>query len=152
MQPHKYEVLPHIGQLIVFPHPYYFQVIYWIGHNGIAYVLDVFIADTSSLENRGLALAFSTSPYIATTFAGPSVAQRFYQTSGWRWAFGAFSIIIPFACAPIVLIFISNRRKAERLGYLRSRDSGRTLQQSVIHYLIQFDGILNSTVFAEIYV
>ena len=49
----------------------FLQVFYWVGENGIAYVLDVFIADTSSLKWRGLMFAFSNSPYIATTFAGP---------------------------------------------------------------------------------
>jgi MFS family permease len=40
------------------------QVFYWVGMNGIAYVLDVFIADTSSLKYRGLLFAFSNSPYV----------------------------------------------------------------------------------------
>lgn len=43
------------------------QCFYWVGYNGIGFILNVFIADTSNLRNRALAFAFATTPYIATT-------------------------------------------------------------------------------------
>lgn len=85
------------------------QVFYWVGFNGLAYVLDVFIADTSSLKWRGLMFAFSTSPYMATTFAGPSAAQRFYDGAGWRWAFGSYAIVTPAVCLPFLGVFWYNQ-------------------------------------------
>ncbi|KAK2755565.1 hypothetical protein FQN54_006505 [Arachnomyces sp. PD_36] len=117
------------------------QVFYWVGYNGMTYVLDVFIADTSSLKNRAWIFAFSTCPYIATTFAGPAAADSFYHNSGWRWAFGTFAIVIPVISAPVVMIFVRSRKKAESLGYLRKSSSGRTFSQSVWHYIIQFDAL-----------
>jgi hypothetical protein len=127
------------------------QVFYWVGYNGIGYVLDIFIADTSSLKNRAWLFAFTTCPYIANTFAGPAAAQGFLRPldasrgflpplNKWRWAFGAFSIITPVVSTPVVVIFLRSRRKAEDLGYLSKEKSGRTLQQSILHYLIEFDG------------
>ena len=116
------------------------QVIYWVGYNGMSYVLDVFMADTSHLKNRGLMFAFANTPYIATTFAGPALAQAFYTHSTWRWAFGAFAIITPAVAVPLSVIFLVNQRKAERLGLVRHEPSGRTWAQSVKHYLIEFDG------------
>ncbi|EER27099.1 siderophore iron transporter, putative [Coccidioides posadasii C735 delta SOWgp] len=115
------------------------SVFYWVGHNGMAYVLDIFLADTSSLKNRGWLFAFSTSPYIATTFAGPAAAHAFYRFSSWRWAFGTFSIVLPLASAPVAGIFFQSRRKAMELGYLAKKRSGRTLIQSVKHYFAEFD-------------
>ncbi|GBF67236.1 siderophore iron transporter mirB [Trichophyton mentagrophytes] len=115
------------------------QVFYWIGNNGIAYVLDVFLADTSSLKNRGWLLAFSTSPFIATTFAGPALAQAFLKTYGWRWAFGTFAILIPVASLPMVAIFFHSSFKAVKMGYLRAGRSGRSFWQNVVHYTIEFD-------------
>lgn len=117
------------------------QVFYWVGFNGIAYVLDVFIADTSSLEWRALMFAFSTSPYIVTTFAGPAAAQSYYKTSGWRWAYGTFAIVTPVICMPFLMVFWYNQRLARKQGVLpeKSGASGRTLLQSVHHYLIEFD-------------
>ncbi|KAK2825767.1 hypothetical protein FQN49_007385 [Arthroderma sp. PD_2] len=117
------------------------QVFYWIGNNGIVYVLDVFLADTSSLKNRGWLFAFSTSPFIATTFAGPALAQAFLKTCGWRWAFGTFSIVIPIASLPMVIIFLHSSSKAVKMGYLRHQRSTRTKWQSIVHYATEFDVI-----------
>lgn len=118
------------------------QVFYWVGQNGIAYVLDVFIADTSSLKWRGLMLAFSTSPYIATVFAGPAAGQAYYDHSTWRWAFGTFAILTPAISLPFLSIFWYNQRLARKQGILveKREASGRKWWQSVQHYLIEFDG------------
>jgi len=114
-----------------------------VGQNGIAYVLDVFIADTSSLKWRGLMIAFSTSPYIATTFAGPAAAQAYYEHSTWRWAFGTFAILTPAISLPFLYIFWHNQQLAKRQGVLleKREASGRRWWQSIQHYLIEFDGM-----------
>ncbi|KAK3706078.1 hypothetical protein LTR37_012905 [Vermiconidia calcicola] len=119
------------------------QVFYWVGMNGLAYVLDVFIADTSSLKWRGLMFAFSTSPYIATTFAGPAAAQSFYNGAGWRWAYGTFCIVTPAMCAPFLWVFWHNQRLARKQGILvdKRAASGRTWYQSLQYYLVEFDFI-----------
>lgn len=118
------------------------QVFYWVGFNGLSYVLDVFIADTSALKYRGLAFAFSTCPFIATTFAGPAAAQSFLDTSGWRWGYGTFCIVTPVICAPFVGIFGYNTHLAKKKGvYIPTHvTSERTWYQSVLYYCIEFDG------------
>lgn len=117
------------------------QVFYWVGYDGIAYVLDVTMADTSSLKNRAWIFAFSTCPYIANTFAGPAAAQQFYKYSTWRWGYGSFAIIVPAVCTPLVIIFVLNRRKAAKLGYVSKEKSNRTVWQSVLYYAIEFDSL-----------
>jgi hypothetical protein len=44
------------------------QVLYWSGMNGIDYVFNVFIADTSLLQNRLLWIALTGAPYICNSF------------------------------------------------------------------------------------
>lgn len=105
----------------------------------MAYVLDVFMADTSSLQNRALVFAFSNTPYIVTTFIGPRAAQSFLSTSGWPWAFGVFAIITPFIAMPIMFILWRNQNKAKRDGLLVRERSGRTFLQSVNYYFWEFD-------------
>ncbi|KAF2753109.1 MFS general substrate transporter [Pseudovirgaria hyperparasitica] len=117
------------------------QVFYWVGYNCMGYTLDVFIADTSSLKSRGLMFAFTTAPYIATTFAGPALGQEYLDHSTWRWGYGSFAIITPIICAPVALIFWINKRKAKKAGLLTKVPSGRTWFQSVKFYLIEFDFI-----------
>ena len=115
------------------------QIFYWVGFDGILYVCTVFIADTSSLRNRALAFAFTTSPYIITTFVGGPAAQGFYGGSGWRWGFGTFAIVVPIVSSPLILMFLFYYRKAEKAGLILHTPSGRTFTQSLKHYVIEFD-------------
>ena len=105
----------------------------------MTYVLDVFMADTSSLKNRALVFAFANTPYIVTTFIGPRAAQSFLRTSGWPWGFGTFAIITPVIAIPIMAILWINQRRAIREGVLIRRKSGRTFGQSVNFYFWEFD-------------
>ncbi|KAF7888403.1 uncharacterized protein EAF02_002944 [Botrytis sinoallii] len=117
------------------------QVFYWLGFDGMMYVLDVFMADTSSLKNRALVFAFSTTPYIVTTWIGPPAASSFLKTSGWPWAFGAFAIITPVICIPILSLLWVNQGKAKKAGLIKKIDSGRTWAESIKYYFWEFDVI-----------
>jgi hypothetical protein len=57
------------------------QVFFWTGMNSIGYVLKIFLADTTTLKNRIILFGFSTTPYIANTFAGPAASQAFLEGS-----------------------------------------------------------------------
>ena len=43
------------------------QVIYWTGMNGVDYVFNIFIADTSLMKNRLIWLGFTGLPYVVNT-------------------------------------------------------------------------------------
>ncbi|KXX78249.1 Siderophore iron transporter mirB [Madurella mycetomatis] len=115
------------------------QVFYWVGYNGIIYSISIFIADTSALKNRALMFAFASSPYIITVWIGGPLATAFYDGPGFRWGFGAFAIITPFICSPLLVLFYLNYRKARKQGLIPDRKSGRTFTQTAKHYFIEFD-------------
>jgi MFS family permease len=115
------------------------QVFYSIGFSGMIYCVDVITADSSSLKHRGLAFAFTSSPYIISAFAGPKAAKSFYEDISWRWAFGCFAIILPFVALPLFTLLKLNLRKARRDGLIVHEASGRTLTQNIIHYIQEFD-------------
>ncbi|ROW16226.1 hypothetical protein VPNG_01978 [Cytospora leucostoma] len=114
-------------------------VFYTIGFGGMTYCVDVITADASQLKNRGLAYAFTSSPYIITAFAGAKASEDFYYKISWRWGFGCFAIILPFVAAPLFFVLKYNLKKAERKGIPTRRESGRTILQSIWFYLIDFD-------------
>jgi hypothetical protein len=116
------------------------QVFYWVGFDEITYVLNVFVADTSSLKNRAFITAITSAPYIVTTFIGPRAAQSFIETSGWRWGYGAFTIITPVIVVPIMYVIWNNQRNALNDGLIVTVKSGRTLLQSINYYFWEFDG------------
>jgi MFS family permease len=100
--------------------------------------IDILTADTSHLKNRGLAYAYTSSPYIITTFAGPKIAERFHE-SNWRWAFGTVAIILPVVAAPMFFMLQKSKRKAIADGKLVVRHVERTWLGATKHYLIEFD-------------
>lgn len=105
----------------------------------MTFAIDVITLDTSTLRNRGLAYAFTSSPNIIVAYAGPNVAQKFYEKN-WRWAFGAFAIILPVFAAPMVWVLLHAKGEAKKKGLIQPKEpSGRTFTQSVKHYLIEFD-------------
>ncbi|KAJ9285628.1 hypothetical protein DTO027B5_6427 [Paecilomyces variotii] len=118
------------------------QVLYWVGYNGMDYVLHVFLSDTTGLLNRAFIWGIASTPYIATTFAGPAAAQRFYDENAVRWGFGTFVILTPVVAAPILILLWYNRRKARKMGLVQKRErSGRTYFRSAKYYLTEFDAV-----------
>jgi MFS family permease len=116
------------------------QVFYSVGFDGTIYTADVVTADSSTLRNRGLAYAITSSPYIITAFAGPKAAEGFYEKLNFRWGFGVFCIIIPIVAIPVFTNLFYNQKKAQARGLLIRERSGRTLGQSIWFYIIEFDG------------
>ncbi|KAJ3962617.1 hypothetical protein N0V92_000686 [Colletotrichum tropicale] len=93
--------------------------VFWqLGWSGLTYSIDVITADSTNLKNRGLAFAFTSSPYIITAFAGPKSAEGFLDNVNWRWGFGCFSIVLPVVAAPLYGILKWNIHKAKKRGVL----------------------------------
>lgn len=105
----------------------------------MTFCVDVVTADTSTMRNRGLAFAFTSSPYIITAFGGPKAAETIYADN-WRWGFGAWAIVLPVVAAPLIIMMALGKRKAQKNGLAPRLDSGRTWQESLWYYFIEFDG------------
>ncbi|KAL4731635.1 hypothetical protein ACLX1H_000611 [Fusarium chlamydosporum] len=115
--------------------------VFWqVGWSGLTYSIDVITADSTQLKNRGLAYAFTSSPYMITAFAGPKSAEAFLRNDNqWRWGFGTFSIVLPVVAAPMYALLRYNLQKAKKQGLLVRQSSGRTLMENIKWGLIEFD-------------
>lgn len=116
------------------------HTLYWVGHIGLLYVVEIMLADMTSLKNRMIMIGINGTPGICSTFAGPKIAQLFYDNLNFRWGFGSFAIIMVGVCFPVVIVMFLMQRKAERFGTYVKERSGRTLWQSIAHYTVEFDG------------
>ncbi|KAL0944886.1 MFS siderophore iron [Colletotrichum truncatum] len=122
--------------------------VFWnVGWSGLIYSIDVMTADSTKLKNRGLAFAFTSSPYIITAFAGPKAAEGFLEKVSWRWGFGCFSIILPVVAAPLYSVLKWNIHKAKKRGVLIREPSGRTFVQNIWWGILEFD-VLGVVLFA----
>ncbi|GAP89898.1 putative siderophore iron transporter mirB [Rosellinia necatrix] len=117
------------------------HTIYWAGHIGMGYVIQIMLADMTSLKNRLILFGINSTPTIATVFAGSKIADLFYTYVNFRWAFGSFIIILVAFCIPVAIVFIWSKRKALKLGIIQPRVHNRTPWESTKYYFVQFDVI-----------
>ena len=115
------------------------HVLYWAGHIGLLYVINVMTADMTTLKNRMIIFTINGTPRIAATFAGPRIGELFYTNLNFRWAFGAFAIILAGCSVPAMTLMVVMYKKARKAGLAKKVRSDRTAIQSFIHYSIQFD-------------
>ncbi|RYP02156.1 hypothetical protein DL764_005951 [Monosporascus ibericus] len=118
------------------------EVIYQVGISGFSYVLDIIVADTSSLKNRALAFAFNSSPNLITTFIGPPIARAFYEYSNWRWAFGISAVTFIVLSIPVLYLLLLHTRKAIAAGLLLKEEKNEPWSsKSLQRFLVDSDAI-----------
>lgn len=117
------------------------QVFYAVGNNGLQYCLSVFIADTTSLRNRGLMQAFGSSPYLITCWLAGPISSGYLKGPGWRWCFGMFTILVPATTLPLLGLFVYHYFKAKKQGLVPERENRRTTWQSFLFYCREFDAV-----------
>lgn len=115
------------------------QVFSLTGAQAVSYCITIFIADTSSLMNRPLMLAFATSPYIVTTWVGGPIADSVIAGPGWRWGFGIWAIVTPVVVVPLIALFLVKQKTAEKAGLLARREKKPITAKSIIDYCIEVD-------------
>jgi hypothetical protein len=115
------------------------HVLYWTGHIGVIYVADVMCADMTSLKNRMIIFGINGTPRIVATFTAPRVAAAFLNHLNFRWAFGAFAIIMVACSLPAMGVMVFMYRKARRAGLASRPRSGRNITHSLAYYFVQFD-------------
>lgn len=103
-------------------------------------------SDTSSLRDRGLAYALTSSPSMITAFAGSPLSNQFHETN-WRWAYGTICIILPIAALPLIVTWEMAKRKADKNGQLQYKErTTRTWGGAIWHYTMEFDGQARSQI------
>ncbi|KAK2841627.1 hypothetical protein FQN49_006070 [Arthroderma sp. PD_2] len=117
------------------------QVFWTVGSNALLYSINIFVADTSSLRNRGLMTALTASPNIVTIWLGGPISEAFLERPGWPWCFGAFSIIVPVLCLPLFGLLVLNYFKAKKQGVIVAKKRTRAPWQSFLFYCREFDAV-----------
>ncbi|EXA33798.1 hypothetical protein FOVG_15098 [Fusarium oxysporum f. sp. pisi HDV247] len=102
-----------------------------IGENGYNIMVQIFIADTVNLVNRGL---WSNLPEaiatIPTLYLGTLVAEKMLEHSTWRWGYGMWAIILPVSAIPLIGTLYILQRRARKAGY-RREGAWDTIDKSV---------------------
>lgn len=89
-----------------------------IGDVGYLIMQQVFIADTTSLRNRGFWASIpETVSSIPSLYLGTIIAENVLKNGiGWRWGYGMWAIVFPFTVAPLIFIMFYLQRRATKSG------------------------------------
>lgn len=91
-----------------------------VGSVGYTIMQQIFIADTTSLINRGLWASLPEAvTSIPTLYLGSIVGESMLEHSTWRWGYGMWAIILPVCTAPLIGIMFWLHIKAKKNGEIR---------------------------------
>ncbi|KAL6863130.1 hypothetical protein ACO1O0_003374 [Amphichorda felina] len=110
-----------------------------IGDTGFSIMQQIFIADTTSLLNRGIWASLPESvASIPTLYLGTIVADEVLENSTWRWGYGMWGIILPACAAPLIVTMYVLQRRAKKNGFVRKsiwtdESSSAPLAKRILH-------------------
>ncbi|KAL2676512.1 hypothetical protein Neosp_010272 [[Neocosmospora] mangrovei] len=82
----------------------------------------IFVADVTSLVNRGLLFTLPESlSAIPTLYAGTYLGEHMLLFSSWRWGYGMWAIILPVTAIPTICMMLWMGRQANKIGLVTER-------------------------------
>ncbi|PVI04719.1 siderochrome-iron transporter-like protein Sit1 [Periconia macrospinosa] len=92
--------------------------LYQVGYTSILLLVEVVIADTTSLRSRLFFSYIPATPFIINTWVSGDVAAAVLAHSTWRWGVGMWCIIYPACALPLILSLSWVGHKAKKSGDL----------------------------------
>ena len=92
--------------------------LYQIGYTSILLLVEVVIADTTSLRSRLFFSYIPATPFIINTWVSGDVSAAVLEHSTWRWGIGMWCIIFPACSLPLIISLWWVGRKARKAGSL----------------------------------
>ncbi|KAF7588761.1 Siderophore transporter [Aspergillus hancockii] len=89
-------------------------VLYQIGYTSIILLVEVLVADTTSLRSRLLFSYVPAAPFIINTWVSGNVTSSVLKVTNWRWGIAMFAIIFPVCTIPLFATLFIGHRKAKK--------------------------------------
>lgn len=93
-------------------------VFYQIGYTVITLLVEVIVADISSLRSRLAWSYISATPFIINTWVSGNIAQSVLLATTWRWGIGMWAVIYPAMALPLIIALAVAGRRAKKNGAL----------------------------------
>ncbi|KAL2072411.1 hypothetical protein VTL71DRAFT_11754 [Oculimacula yallundae] len=133
-------------------------VLYQVGYTCVILLVEVIIADITSMRSRVFFSYIPATPFIINTWVSGDVTQAVLKATTWRWGIGMWCIIYPVCALPLMLALFLAGRRARKNGVLESYKStfqmlgGKRLAAELFWQLDVIGIILLIAVFALILV
>ena len=93
-------------------------VLYQIGYTCVLLLVEVVVADVTSLRSRLFFSYVPVLPFLVNTWVSGSVAGAVLGRTSWRWGIGMWALIYPVCAMPLVGTLLVVGRRARRAGSL----------------------------------
>jgi SIT family siderophore-iron:H+ symporter-like MFS transporter len=94
------------------------SVLYQIGYTCIILLVEVIIADTTSLRARLFFSYIPALPFIINTWVSGNITQAVLGATTWKWGIGMWCIIYPVCALPLLTSLWFVGRRARKAGVL----------------------------------
>lgn len=93
-------------------------VLYQLGYTVIIVLIEIIIADITSLRSRLLFSYVPAIPFLINTWISGDVSQAVLESTTWRWGVGMWCIIYTVCCIPLTASLLWAHTRAKRAGAL----------------------------------
>ena len=93
-------------------------VLYQVGYTCILLLVEVIVADLTSMRTRVFFSYIPAMPFIIITWISGNVTQSVLTTTTWRWGIGMWAIVYPVCALPLLSALWWTGFKAKRAGAL----------------------------------
>ncbi|OCF41266.1 MFS transporter, SIT family, siderophore-iron:H+ symporter [Kwoniella heveanensis CBS 569] len=105
-------------------------LLYQFGYTGFQLLVEVLIADVTSLRSRLFFSYIPAMPFLINSWISGNVAEAVIVNSTWRWGIGMWAIIFPATTVPLLGSLLHAQWRASKRGLLANVPSPvRTLGQ-----------------------
>ncbi|GFP59868.1 hypothetical protein ACSS6W_005077 [Trichoderma asperelloides] len=89
-------------------------ILYQVGYTCIVLLLEILVADFSSMRARVFFSYIPALPFIVNTWISGSITSAVLRVTTWRWGIGMWCIIYPVASLPLLITLYSIDRRSTR--------------------------------------
>jgi SIT family siderophore-iron:H+ symporter-like MFS transporter len=95
-------------------------ILYQIGFTVIQLLVEVLLADVTSLRSRLFFSYLPAAPFIINTWVSGNITSAVLGKTTWNWGVGMWAIIYPVCALPLMITLLLAGRRAARAGTLDS--------------------------------
>lgn len=119
------------------------SILYQIGYTCIVLLLEVLVADFSSMRARVFFSYIPALPFLVNTWISGNVTSAVLKVTTWRWGLGMWAIIFPVASAPLLVSLYVLEYRAARDDYVENdyRDQKVTTRRMGSQLFHRLDGV-----------
>ncbi|KAI5194846.1 ferrioxamine B transporter [Aureobasidium subglaciale] len=98
-------------------------ILYQIGYTVVTLLVEVIVADITSLRSRLAWSYIPALPFLINTWVSGDITSAVLKDTTWRWGIGMWAIIYPICAMPLVAALFIASGRAKKAGALNNYQS-----------------------------